>query len=942
MQGRSVASARNWLGKPAKVLELAVLATVISPSTLVVTTAGTSQVLSQEGSEALPLVYVLLAVVSIPLASGISAALGRWRTSRICRAVCWASLLLCLTLRATLALEVPGAPQAICVAAYVLEILFDTLFWLTVSEYLTTLELKRHSPFLAMAFGVGGIFGGFLATAFCARLPADDLLLLNAGLFGVCLIQFMRIDRTLQVLAAETDAEQEAGIVTAVRSTFVVLRAFPLTAAIASGIFLMSSLFCLQDYLALTIYAENIPDEDSLASFMAMSYAGQQVAELLILAVFGRLVLERAGPLVRNLFFPLATVAALVALQSFWILPIAVLVHVNANAVSNAIFEPVKNLNYAALPFRMLGPVRMLVEGVVYPAGVALSGAALLWVQTACEPNAVLAVAIVLSMLFATASGLVGVAFLPSLLRSLRLRAVTPAEYSNSAPGRRFSRSDVRYLLLHPDPEARRFGRDLARRLAPTLLGAEERRTANACVSRARAPSRRPSTRGLSPEWSIAPCVSLAGGSGAGFCDPGGSDCPCFDAAYAGVHGQCRLAARTPELADLERGLEHPLSSVRRTAAWLLALNGDAAVAAAARALSSDRPEVVEAAIRALGTIRTRKARRVLRDYLRPLYRQARLNLAGLDALQHLGGAPAPASACNDLAEGLADSNRRILSKVLAVKSALGNRRDINLLRNLAQTDEARVRSDAVEALASLPTGGLIRPLLPLLDANRSTGDGVTPKDSECTGEADPAVAVWRAAADDRWISLLAVRVLGDRQASAQDTGDEIMLDLVLFLKSVPLFRALSFEDIARIAEKTETVSIAEGQILFRTGEPITHVYVVRSGSIELSSKGMIVDIMKTGTSIGEHAIFGHPQHEVSASASADCLLLRFPVGLLADLVAEHPQSLGPIASDLIRRVHLLYAYLAEMRKGPGQESVVGTAAAVAAGTPSIDRIVMA
>ena len=236
MSRREAASAQSYFGKPVKVLELAALATIISPSILVITTAGTSQVLAQEGSEALPLVYVLLAMISIPLASGISAALGRWRTSQICRAVCWASLLVCLALRAAVALELAGAPQAICISAYVLEILFDTLFWLTVSEYLTTSELKRHTPFLAMAFGLGGIFGGFLATGFCARLPADDLLLLNAAMFGLCLIQFLRIDRKLQSFTGEADNE-EAGIVSAVRSTFVVLRAFPLTGAIAVGIF---------------------------------------------------------------------------------------------------------------------------------------------------------------------------------------------------------------------------------------------------------------------------------------------------------------------------------------------------------------------------------------------------------------------------------------------------------------------------------------------------------------------------------------------------------------------------------------------------------------------------------------------------------------------------------------------------------------------------------
>ena len=212
MYGRSGAPVRNYLGRPGKVIELALLAAVISPAVLVITTAGTTQVLSQQGSEGLLLVYVLLAAVSVPLASGISAALGRWPTARICRVLCWASLVLCLLLQGALALELPGTPQAICTAAYLLEIVFDTLFWLTVSEYLTTLELKLHAPFLAMAFGVGGIAGGFLATAFCACLPADDILLLSAALFVLCLVQFMRIDRRSERLASDRadDAEKDA------------------------------------------------------------------------------------------------------------------------------------------------------------------------------------------------------------------------------------------------------------------------------------------------------------------------------------------------------------------------------------------------------------------------------------------------------------------------------------------------------------------------------------------------------------------------------------------------------------------------------------------------------------------------------------------------------------------------------------------------------------
>ena len=40
----------------------------------------------------------------------------------------------------------------------------------------------------------------------------------------------------------------------------------------------------------------------------------------------------------------------------------------------------------------------------------------------------------------------------------------------------------------------------------------------------------------------------------------------------------------------------------------------------------------------------------------------------------------------------------------------------------------------------------------------------------------------------------------------------------------------------------------------------------------------------------------------ISARAAAESLLLRLPVSIISDLVAENPQSLGPVAGDLMRR----------------------------------------
>ena len=165
--------------------------------------------------------------------------------------------------------------------------------------------------------------------------------------------------------------------------------------------------------------------------------------------------------MLRNMIFPVTTVLSLGGLFCFWGLPAAVVMHMNANAVSNAIFEPVKTLNYAAIPYRMLGQVRMLVEGVIYPAGIALSGIGLLWLQSMTEPRTTLLVTLCLAALFAIVCGAVGTGFLSSLLRSLRQRAVAPAGQIRRAGTSRFSRADILALENHPDPQVRRYAAEL-------------------------------------------------------------------------------------------------------------------------------------------------------------------------------------------------------------------------------------------------------------------------------------------------------------------------------------------------------------------------------------------------------------------------------------------------------------------------------------------------
>lgn len=930
---RLAGAIRHYFRRSQIVLELALLAALLSAAIIVLMAVGSAQVLVDEGSAALPLVYLLLAAVSVPLASGISAALCRWPVSRISGVASLASMLLALALRAALALEFPGASLATCIAAYALEIVFDTLFWLSASQHLPTMELKRQTPFLAAAFGLGGIFAGFAATIFCEIFAGRDLLLLDAAFFALCFAQYRRIGRLDPPSEEGEPDEAEPGILDALKATGNVIRAFPITGGIAASVLLMSALFCLQDYLAMTVYEQSFSDPDQLSSFMAIVYAGHQAAELLILAVCGKLILERAGPIVRNLIFPLSTCGGLLALLFSWSLPAAVFVHANVIALSNAVFEPVKTLDFAAIPYRVSAQVRVLVDGIVYPLGVALSALGLLWLQTWSGPQFVLFAAIGIAVAFVAVSALVGASFLPHLLRSLRLRTISPSEYARAENGRLFSSGDIRKLLMHSDAQVRSFGRDLAVRLAPELLtdaavafddegppppqaggawpaGAvvEEGASSDQLVATLNSPRLRRSDYAMVGERA----PKLPGASG-------GSRLRNQRRSDAGIWRLALIDSRrsADRIHDIARGLEDRSQSVRRASARLLATFGAAALPTAAAHLRSERSEVAEAAIFAIGGIGTRKASQLLHDHLQPLFARARLNLDALDALRQMT-VISDDDAHRALMAWLSDSNRRIVRRVFVVKSALGNPRDVKFLHAMTQAREPRTRSNACEALINMPTKRFIQPVMPLLE--NVAWDAAAP-DIGRPGRSGELLVIEKATAHDPWARLLTARLAGDRDCSRLATEEEMMLDLVLFLKTTPLFSAVAMEDIARFARLAEPLPRAADEAIVEAHEPIRHVYVIRSGTVDIGFAGRTVETLGPRQSFGESALFGEDRPAVSFRAASAALLLRFSVSIVSDLVAENPDVLGSLLLDIHLRLSALHGRMATIEAETAQRS---------------------
>jgi hypothetical protein len=368
----------NWRS----LVQLFAIGAMISATTVAMVTVGTALFVAQESPDRLPYAFVILAAVSMLIALGLAGIVDRMQRLRLLQGLLLASAIL-LPLSHYLAKnETFGATYGIYVAGFAFEILADIVFWTLVVDCAKTSQLPRWTPLLAVAFPIGGALGGALTALLLVHLQPVDLLLVIPLLCTIIVAQltFLGASRPLVRNTQQTEPTSEsvqaetaaAGPTTGV-ATLVCL--------LCGNVFLMSVLFHLQEYLVLKLYTAAIADPNALASFIALVNTGIQVLEVILLLSVGRIVLEHAGPLLRNIIFPLATSVSLLALLANFRLPFAVLVNMNNNSVSNAIFEPVKTLNYTAIPDHIAGRVRMVVDGVFYPCGIAVTAILLVFTQ---------------------------------------------------------------------------------------------------------------------------------------------------------------------------------------------------------------------------------------------------------------------------------------------------------------------------------------------------------------------------------------------------------------------------------------------------------------------------------------------------------------------------------------------------------------------------------
>lgn len=426
--------------------------------------------LSNAGPERLPLVYVLIAVVSIPLATGFSQLVDRLPRIQLFRYLLLGAMTLVLVLRVLLGWEVSVTYYALYLGFLVVELLLDIQYWVLVSDYFTSLELKRYAPLLVMAMALGGLLGGGLAGYLSAHISTENLLLVVLPLFGVGLVQLTILDRSQKGGAAEKEEDEGAGGLLENLKIFPqLMRRYSIIIFIAGSGLLAVVLQRIIEFQVFTIYSHTFPNEQDLTTFLGTLHAILSVVEFGITYFFTRPLIQRLGVSRMNMVYPASLLACFGWLGASFHLPAAVAGSVTYDTLAASVASPVETLNYNAVPKRFRGRVRVLNDAFFYPGGVALAGGLLLICQRFFSPFQITLMGLVLGIVYLGVGYLMGNSYSHSLIEILRSRSVNLDDVSEGLQHlpTRYA-GEVRQLLTSDDPGSLLLGLELASRMDPT------------------------------------------------------------------------------------------------------------------------------------------------------------------------------------------------------------------------------------------------------------------------------------------------------------------------------------------------------------------------------------------------------------------------------------------------------------------------------------------
>lgn len=145
--------------------------------------------------------------------------------------------------------------------------------------------------------------------------------------------------------------------------------------------------------------------------------------------------------------------------------------------------------------------------------------------------------------------------------------------------------------------------------------------------------------------------------------------------------------------------------------------------------------------------------------------------------------------------------------------------------------------------------------------------------------------------------------------------------DADALLRATPVFRRLSPEDRATVAQAAVARRYEKGETIFEQGMPSDSFFTIASGRVKISKmlptgKDLIIEVFGTGDPLGAVAAYDGRPFPASAIALEDTTCVVIPRAVFFRLLEEHPSLVRGLMLGLTARLVELTNRLAEFSSG--------------------------
>lgn len=136
-------------------------------------------------------------------------------------------------------------------------------------------------------------------------------------------------------------------------------------------------------------------------------------------------------------------------------------------------------------------------------------------------------------------------------------------------------------------------------------------------------------------------------------------------------------------------------------------------------------------------------------------------------------------------------------------------------------------------------------------------------------------------------------------------------METAALLQQLPLFSALSEDEIEMLASRCVQRRADAGECLFTKGEPCSSFHVLVEGRVKLflsnpQGAERVIDIVRPGQSFGEACMFLDKPYMVSAEVIENALLVRVPKRAVMDEIDRNPDFAKRMLGGMSHRLHQL------------------------------------